>query len=572
MFQRIFSKTKNKRTANRVARRVLFRGLRYENLEKRDLMTGDLGANFFSQATWLTTDNDRVLQDQVGGSDPIDYFKFDINRQSVVDIDLTELLQDIDLKLFDSNGRLLGASTRGGARSESIERTLPAGTYVIQAYPYKNAQSNYRMSIDINQVAPLDHAGNSMSNARNIGTLSGTTTFNDFVSSTGDRDDYYRVNLAQTSNFNLVVTGMSSDADVEVLDSIGNRIAGSGNWGSSNESINRQLAAGTYYTRVLAYQGETTYTLRLEADAVAAMPPSRVNVQATAASSNQVLLTWNDASNEDSYIIFRWNGSSEQQIGTANQNATSFTVTGLEAGQRHWFYVRSQNSAGSTNSFWVFLDTPVANWAIDTQVVTARAQLAGLSSWGASMYRQLDLVPLQNTSGNRSHDAYARVIEQFNVQDTSRSTNISNRYTRGGYDNWDTRCNIFAGDVMRAMNAPLPTKSTSDPMFRNANSLNNWLNSNEGLNAGWTRIDLSTATGLQQLLNHVRAGRPALASLNSSINTVSGHIAVIRPDQPGAVASLADVLIAQAGAWNFNNNTINYGFGGTSGVEVFIHA
>jgi hypothetical protein len=152
------------------------------------------------------------------------------------------------------------------------------------------------------------------------------------------------------------------------------------------------------------------------------------------------------------------------------------------------------------------------------------------------------------------------------------STHISNRYTRGGYDNWHTRYNIFAGEVMRSMDAPLPQKLSSDPMFRNATGLNNWLNSQDGRNAKWTRIDDSMAAGVQQLLNHVRAGRPALASLNSSVNTVSGQIAVIRPDQPRSVLSLGDVRIAQAGARNFANNTVNYGFGSTNDVDVFIHA
>lgn len=138
----------------------------------------------------------------------------------------------------------------------------------------------------------------------------------------------------------------------------------------------------------------------------------------------------------------------------------------------------------------------------------------------------------------------------------------------------DTRCNIFAGDVMRAMGAPLPTKGelglgaagseNSDPMTATAVHLNAWLLAGNG---GWTRIDTANPADLARLLVHLRDGKPALASR-------SDHIAVIRPEQfieTLNADNLGDLRIAQAGALNSNNTSLLKGFGSLDGVQIYIH-
>ena len=111
----------------------------------------------------------------------------------------------------------------------------------------------------------VDLAGNTLATARAITVGSSTTSYTDWVGST-DTNDYYSFSLANSSNFNLGLTGMTADGDVQLLNSSGSVIASSTNGGTASESITRQLSAGTYYIRVYPYQSaNTNYNLAVSA-------------------------------------------------------------------------------------------------------------------------------------------------------------------------------------------------------------------------------------------------------------------------------------------------------------------
>jgi hypothetical protein len=54
---------------------------------------------------------------------------------------------------------------------------------------------------------PPDNAGNTLSNAQNLGTLSANLTRTDFIGEV-DPDDYYRFSLAALSDLSLEVNGL----------------------------------------------------------------------------------------------------------------------------------------------------------------------------------------------------------------------------------------------------------------------------------------------------------------------------------------------------------------------------
>ncbi|WP_146220251.1 PPC domain-containing protein, partial [Microcystis aeruginosa] len=126
----------------------------------------------------------------------------------------------------------------------------------------------------------VDLAGNTLATARDITIGAAPTTYSDFVGST-DSNDYYRFSIGTTSNFSLNLTGLSANANVSLLDSNGRVITKSTNGGTSNESITRQLNAGTYYVRVYPRSGSTNYNLSLAA-APLAIPDNAGNTLATA--------------------------------------------------------------------------------------------------------------------------------------------------------------------------------------------------------------------------------------------------------------------------------------------------
>jgi WXG100 family type VII secretion target len=191
-----------------------------------------------------------------------------------------------------------------------------------------------------------------------------------------------------------------------------------------------------------------------------------------------------------------------------------------------------------------------------------------------NMWRQVD-APLKNTAEQRSVEDYRAVIDQFDVENSH-----GGRY-RPDDQHPDTRCNIFAGDALRAMDAPLPTKSeflafidpnpdvdpkpAPDPMTVNAANAHTALDKGWG---GWHHVDLNNPADLQTLHDYLQAGKPAVASDD-------GHIAVIRPDnlpEQLEVNNLKDLHIAQAGGYNYNDIALgDAGYGAAFNPDFYIH-
>ena len=112
---------------------------------------------------------------------------------------------------------------------------------------------------------PIDLAPNTTATARAVTVGSTSTTWSDWVGPQ-DTNDYYKFTLANRSNFNLTLNGLSQDADVELLDSTGTTILQSStNSSTTADSISRTLNAGAYYVRVYPYSGSTNYNLSMSA-------------------------------------------------------------------------------------------------------------------------------------------------------------------------------------------------------------------------------------------------------------------------------------------------------------------
>jgi subtilisin family serine protease len=120
--------------------------------------------------------------------------------------------------------------------------------------------------------APPDNGGNNFETARDIGGLIGSLAFSDWVGSS-DRNDYYRFSVTEASAFSLSLTGLTANADVQLLNGSGSRLASSSNGGVASESISRALSVGTYVVRVYFRGASTGYALNLSATPTAP-PPS----------------------------------------------------------------------------------------------------------------------------------------------------------------------------------------------------------------------------------------------------------------------------------------------------------
>ena len=214
--------------------------------------------------------NEFIVNNTLFDSEANDLYSFNLKGRSSFNLSLDGLSADADVKLFqDKNanekfdkGERILYSNNGGNLAESISTDLAAGDYYIEVYSYDKIETNYRLTTS---AAPFDSAGNSLNNARQIAVDSQTKSISDWVGK-ADSQDYYRFNIAKTSDFQVVVDGLSADADLRLLSGKGNILRSSLRSGTSSESITQTLEAGDYYLKLFSYNdSETYYNLKISA-------------------------------------------------------------------------------------------------------------------------------------------------------------------------------------------------------------------------------------------------------------------------------------------------------------------
>ena len=214
--------------------------------------------------------NNLIINDTISDFEANDLYSFNLKGRSSFNLSLDGLSADADVKLLqdkNANGKFdkgekIAYSNNGGRLAESISTDLAAGDYYIEVYSYDKIETNYRLTTS---AVPFDGAGNSLKNAREIAVDSQTKSITDWVGK-ADSQDYYRFSVANTSDFKVVVDGLSADADLRLLSGKGNTLLSSLRGGTASESITQTLEAGNYYLKVYSYNNsETYYNLKISA-------------------------------------------------------------------------------------------------------------------------------------------------------------------------------------------------------------------------------------------------------------------------------------------------------------------
>ncbi|MDT9191155.1 MAG: pre-peptidase C-terminal domain-containing protein, partial [Limnospira sp. PMC 894.15] len=94
--------------------------------------------------------NDRIGYVVGGDRNTDDYYRFDLNREGTVRINLDDLFANANLQLLGSDGELISQSNNLGKNPETItQRKLEPGTYYVRVFPHLAARTEYRLSIDL---------------------------------------------------------------------------------------------------------------------------------------------------------------------------------------------------------------------------------------------------------------------------------------------------------------------------------------------------------------------------------------------------------------------------------------
>jgi|GEM_PF-1407772 len=208
--------------------------------------------------------------------DTDDYYKFTLKQKQDFQLTLDGLAQNANVRLLEGNGKnIIFQSANLGKEKEVIDKTLPPGTYFVQVYPDKDAKTKYKLSMSASTI--IEDTDSNIGGALDLGQIgakgkprTGEIGFQE--GNQRDVNDYYRFQLTGANNqLNVVLDGLKQDANIQLLDSDGKAILGTGNSkGNKPEKIDQPLDAGTYYLRVFP-QGtaKTAYNLKVTADAIA---------------------------------------------------------------------------------------------------------------------------------------------------------------------------------------------------------------------------------------------------------------------------------------------------------------
>jgi hypothetical protein len=178
---------------------------------------------------------------------------------------------DYDLYVYNSAGTQIGSSTSSTPNETVTLNNQVAGTYYFKVIGFSgaNSQTCYTIKATATAVAscpgPLDISTN--------GTIAGAATipFNTdtkgLISPTGDIDNYKFV-ITTGGTITITLTTLPGDYDLKLLNSAGTQIAISQAGGTTSETINITVAAGTYYAQVYGFNGANSstvcYTLKVQ--------------------------------------------------------------------------------------------------------------------------------------------------------------------------------------------------------------------------------------------------------------------------------------------------------------------
>ncbi len=197
---------------------------------------------------------------QAGGSDLQDYYSFTLDATSDLRLNLSGMQANLDIELLDSFGVIIASAAQIDNAIERVSAVArPAGQYFVRVYSRDGGGTNYTLEIttfingdDVIRSAPL------------LGVLTSFPLATaDSVGGQLDIQDYYRFTITAQRNVTVLLTGLSADLDLDILDSFGRVIFTSALGGTSIETASLvALAPGDYFIRVYPFGGAlSSYTL-----------------------------------------------------------------------------------------------------------------------------------------------------------------------------------------------------------------------------------------------------------------------------------------------------------------------
>ncbi|NJL73455.1 MAG: hypothetical protein HC888_18990, partial [Candidatus Competibacteraceae bacterium] len=230
-----------------------------------------------------------VIDGLVIRSGDSDFFRFTLPAPTggnQVQVTFDHTLGDVDLRLFNAEGELVGGSA-GVTGTESLDLgDFAAGAYTLEVFGFAGAANpDYQLLFDVAAAdpTPLDdryEENDTQDQAADLGTLSGSgRRFADLVSLPTDFDWYSFTTTPRRVGDAVRITFADSvsDLDMVLYDDAGNLVGSS--LGVTDEEIISllNLAAGTYRIGVYSFDDAAPNRYDLVVDAPVAPPSAELD-------------------------------------------------------------------------------------------------------------------------------------------------------------------------------------------------------------------------------------------------------------------------------------------------------
>lgn len=227
-------------------------------------MAKDPGQTLRTAKLFPLSASNRTLRQRLSAKDQVDIWKINARTRSSLNLTLGGIAKqsNADVDLLNAGGRVVASARKQGNRVEKLNNVLlEAGTFYVRVKLQKN-RANTRYALTLSATPTDDQFGNSFETATPLRNATGT--FSDFVGN-ADPNDFLGFGTLLAGQFNVSLTGLSDDANLELYDGNRNLLFASNNAGTAEENINQRLtgiSGSSYFLRVTPAPGKnTSYSL-----------------------------------------------------------------------------------------------------------------------------------------------------------------------------------------------------------------------------------------------------------------------------------------------------------------------
>ncbi len=209
----------------------------------------------------------RTVKERLSVQDQVDIWKIDTTTRSSLNLTLGSVAKrsNANVALLNAAGRVITASNRRGNRAEKLSNVLlEAGTFYVRVNLAKlpKNRADLRYALTLAATPTDDQLGNAFETATPLRTATGT--FTDFVGN-ADPTDVLGFGTLLSGQFNVSLTNLSDDANLELYDGSRNLLFASKNTGTAEENINQRLtgiSGSSYFLRITPAPGKNaSYSL-----------------------------------------------------------------------------------------------------------------------------------------------------------------------------------------------------------------------------------------------------------------------------------------------------------------------